>query len=195
MAERDGLELPDVTMRGLFESGSMTDASAQAEAQRAAMLAIEEAEASRSVDDDILSRIGMLGEHPEQSLREAELLLAQDDFEGSAAASNHAYRAWTCAWEEGRRRALMAAGGAGDPRGAGVGDRRDPPAVPREAGRSRRPDPHPRATAPPRPTPPRPTAHGGNGHPAWLLGHIGPRPPARTAAQDGSHVPCDHETP
>jgi hypothetical protein len=109
MAERDGLELPDVTMRGLFESGSMADASAHAEAQRAAMLAIAEAEASRSVDDDILSRIGMLGEHPEQSLREAGLLLAQDDFEGSAAASNHAYRDWTSAWEEGRRRALMAA--------------------------------------------------------------------------------------
>jgi hypothetical protein len=107
MAERDGVTLT-ATMQSLFESGAMAEASALAEAQRAAMLAIADAEASRSVDDDILSRIGMLGEHPEQSLREARLLLAQDDFEGSAAASNRAYRAWTAAWEEGRRRTLMA---------------------------------------------------------------------------------------
>jgi hypothetical protein len=70
--------------------------------------AIEDAGAARSVDDDILSRVGMLGEHPEQSLREARLLLAQDDFQGSAAASDRALRSWTVAWEEGRRRLLMA---------------------------------------------------------------------------------------
>ncbi len=107
IAERDGMTL-SATMQSLFESGSMTEASALAEAQRDAMLAIEDAAASRSADDDILSRIGMLGEHPEQSLREARLLLAQDDFEGSAAAADRAYRAWTIAWEEGRRRVLMA---------------------------------------------------------------------------------------
>ncbi len=106
MAERDDAALT-TTMQSLFESGAMAEASAHAEAQRAAMLAIEDAEASRSVDDDILSRIGMLGEHPEQSLRQARLLLAQDDFEGSAAASDRALRAWTIAWEEGRRRTLM----------------------------------------------------------------------------------------
>jgi hypothetical protein len=106
MAERDDAALT-TTMQSLFESGAMAEASAHAEAQRAAMLAIEDADASRSVDDDILSRIGMIGEHPEQSLREARLLLAQDDFEGSAAASDRALRAWTIAWEEGRRRALM----------------------------------------------------------------------------------------
>jgi hypothetical protein len=72
------------------------------------MLAIEDAAAARSADDDILSRIGMLGEHPEQSLREASVLLAQDDFEGATAAAERAFRAWTIAWEEGRRRVLMA---------------------------------------------------------------------------------------
>ena len=107
IAERDGVTL-SATMQSLFESGSMTEASAHAEAQRDAILAIEDAAASRSADDDILSRIGMLGEHPEQSLREARLLLAQDDFEGSAAAADRAYRAWSIAWEEGRRRVLMA---------------------------------------------------------------------------------------
>ena len=106
IAERDGVTL-SATMQSLFESGSMTEASTHADAQRAAMLAIEDAAASRSADDDILSRIGMLGEHPEQSLSEARLLLAQDDFEGAAAAAERAFRAWTIAWEEGRRRVLM----------------------------------------------------------------------------------------
>jgi hypothetical protein len=110
MAERDGVALT-TTMQSLFEGGAMAEASALAAAQRAAMQAIEDAEASRSVDDDILSQIGMLGEHPEQSLRQAELLLAQDDFEGSAEASDRALRAWTIAWEEGRRRTLMALAG------------------------------------------------------------------------------------
>ena len=107
IAERDGVALTG-TMQTLFESGAMAQASAHAEALRAEMLAIEDAEAARSADDDILSRIGMLGEHPEQNLRQARLLLAQDDLEGSAAASDRALRAWTVAWEEGRRRVLMA---------------------------------------------------------------------------------------
>ena len=107
IAQRDGVTLTG-TMRGLFESGAMAEASAQAEAERAALLAIEDAEAARSADDDILSRIGMFGEHPEQSLREAKLLIAQGDLEGSTAASDRALRAWTIAWQEGRRRALLA---------------------------------------------------------------------------------------
>jgi hypothetical protein len=106
LAVRADAALPTTT-QGLFESGSLAEASAHAESQRAALLAIETAEASRSAEDDILSRIGMMGEHPEQSLRGARLLLAQDDFEGSLAASDRALRAWTVAWEEGRRRALL----------------------------------------------------------------------------------------
>jgi hypothetical protein len=106
LAVRADAGLPTTT-QALFESGSLAEASAHAEAQRAALLAIETAEASRSAEDDILSRIGMIGEHPEQSLRGARLLLAQDDFEGSLAASDRALRAWTVAWEEGRRRALL----------------------------------------------------------------------------------------
>ncbi len=107
MATRDGVAL-DATMQTLFEGGAMAEASARAGAERIAMVAIEDAAAARSADDDILSRIGMLGEHPEQSLREAKLLIAQGDFEGSAAASGRALRAWTVAWQEGRRRALLA---------------------------------------------------------------------------------------
>ncbi len=107
MAARDDVTL-DNTMQLLFESGAMADASAQADAERAAIVAIEDAAAARSADDDILSRIGMLGEHPEQSLRGAKLLLAQGDLEGSMVASDRALRAWSVAWQEGRRRALLA---------------------------------------------------------------------------------------
>lgn len=107
MAARNDVTL-DTTMQTLFEAGTMVDASARGDAQRAAIVAIEDAAAARSADDDILSRIGMLGEHPEQSLREAKLLIAQGDYEGAAAASDRALRAWTVAWQEGRRRALLA---------------------------------------------------------------------------------------
>ena len=157
IAERDGVALT-TTMQSLFESGAMAEASAHAEAQRAAMLAIEDAEASRSADDDILSRIGMLGEHPEQSLRQARLLLAQDDFEGSAAASDRALRAWTVAWEEGRRRVLMALATIATVVVLGsaiVGTFRRSR---REAASAACPVRHPGATAPPRPDAPPPSA-------------------------------------
>ncbi len=107
MADRDGFALPD-TMQGLFEAGSMEAASGQAEAERNAMIAIEEAAAARSADDDILSRIGMLGEQPEEDLVRAGVALEAGDTDGTLAAANHAYRAWTAAWPEGRRRALLA---------------------------------------------------------------------------------------
>jgi len=107
LAERDGLELPD-TMRVLFESGSMAEASAQAEDERDAILAIDDARAARSADDDILSRIGMLGERPEDDLAEARQALVAGNLDASIEASDRAFRAWTIAWEEGRRRALMA---------------------------------------------------------------------------------------
>jgi hypothetical protein len=107
LAARDGVALPD-SMRGLFESGSLADASALAEDQRGALLAIEQAAAVRSVDDDILSRVGMLGEHPDADLAEAKTALADGDIDTSLAASDRAYRAWTVAWQEGRRRALLA---------------------------------------------------------------------------------------
>ncbi len=107
LAERSGLELPE-TMQGMFEEGSLAAASARAEAERNAILAIDEAMASRSADDDILSRIGSLGEDPERDLAQAAAALAAGDTDGTLAAADHAYRAWAEAWQEGRRRALLA---------------------------------------------------------------------------------------
>jgi hypothetical protein len=106
-AGRGGVELPD-TMRILFEDGSLAEASARAEAERNALLAIESAAVSRSADDDILSRIGMLGEHPEADLAAGRAALAAGDIDTAVAAAGDAQRAWTVAWQEGRRRALLA---------------------------------------------------------------------------------------
>jgi hypothetical protein len=107
LAERDGLALPGV-MQGMFEEGALAEASAYAEAERAAMAAIAQARASRSADDDLLSRLGMLGENPDAELSSARASLAQGDLPATFESADRAQRAWTVAWQEGRRRALLA---------------------------------------------------------------------------------------
>jgi hypothetical protein len=107
VAARDGAALPD-DLRAPFETGAFAETSSRAEAERQALVAIETAAAQRSRDDDLVSTIGNLGAHPEQDLREAKLLLAQGDLDGTLAASARAQQAWTGSWEEGRRRALLA---------------------------------------------------------------------------------------
>ena len=107
LAASEGLRLPEV-MQGLFESGLITEASARAEAERTAILAIRRAEEARSSDDDLLSRIGMLGEDPDQDMARAREALEAGDLDAALDAAERAHRSWTVAWEEGRRRALMA---------------------------------------------------------------------------------------
>ena len=107
LAERDGLRLPG-DLQTLFEGGLVAEASARAEAERAAILAIADARAVRSSDDDILSRIGMIGEDPDADLTAARTALARGDLPATLAAADRAHRAWTVAWQEGRRRALLA---------------------------------------------------------------------------------------
>jgi hypothetical protein len=107
LAARGDVELPS-TMRGLFEAGSMTDASAEAEAERNAMLAIDEAAAARAENSDLLGSIGMIGEQPEADLQAARDALAAGDLDATFSAADDAYRAWNGAWQEGRRRALLA---------------------------------------------------------------------------------------
>ena len=68
----------------------------------------------------------MLGEHPEADLAVARPRSAPVDIEAVGAASDRALRAWTVAWEEGRRR-VLAAGRARHRRGPGVRRRRDVP--------------------------------------------------------------------
>ncbi len=107
LATREGLVVPP-TMLTLFEAGSMGEASAEAEAVRNAMLSIRQATDAQSAADDILTTIGMIGEEPEADLRAARAALATGDLGATLKAADDAYRAWNGAWEEGRRRALLA---------------------------------------------------------------------------------------
>ncbi|HEY5435328.1 MAG TPA: hypothetical protein VIK13_08840, partial [Candidatus Limnocylindrales bacterium] len=107
LATRDGLVLPS-TMRTLFEAGSLNDASAEAAAERNAMLAIGETTAARAADTDFLTSIGMIGEHPEADLQAAKDGLAAGNLDATISSADDAYRAWNGAWQEGRRRALLA---------------------------------------------------------------------------------------
>jgi hypothetical protein len=107
LAAREGVSLPGV-MRALFEGGSLAEASARAEAERNAILAIRQAADAVSVASDLLTRIGMLGEHPEQDVAQAREALAAGDLDAALASADRANRAWTSAWQEGRRRALLA---------------------------------------------------------------------------------------
>jgi hypothetical protein len=110
LAAATGVQLPD-RMRTPFEDGRMAEASAQAEVLRNTILTIDHAQAADGADDDILSRIGMLGEDPEADLDIARAALARGDIEGTMAAADDAYRAWSGAWQEGRRRAMLALAG------------------------------------------------------------------------------------
>ena len=69
------------TCSGCSRTGDLVaEASARAEAERAAILAIADARPSRSSDDDLLSRIGSLGENPDADLAAARsVLLAAGD--------------------------------------------------------------------------------------------------------------------
>ncbi len=107
LAGREGLELP-ATMQQQFEEGMLSQASAEAEAERNAMLAIAQTEQVRAHADDILTQVGMLGEHPDADLADARVALAAGNLDGTLASANVAYRAWNGAWQEGRRRALLA---------------------------------------------------------------------------------------
>jgi hypothetical protein len=106
VAARQGVTLP-VDMRDLFEAGDLADASARAQAEQATLDAIVLAASDRTPDGDILSRIGMIGEHPERDLAAARVALGRGDIPASAKAAARAHRAWTAAGQEGRRRALL----------------------------------------------------------------------------------------
>jgi hypothetical protein len=96
-------------MRTLFEAGSLAQAAAEADVERDAVTSVAQAEATRAADDDVLSRIGMLGEQPETDLAAARSAVADGNLDQAQASADDAYRAWTGAWQEGRRRALVAA--------------------------------------------------------------------------------------
>ena len=107
-AARVDLALPD-GMRPLFEAGRMSAAAAEGDAELAALAAVTAAEGQRTADDDLLSRIGMLWSQPEADLAAAKTALSAGRLDEAAASATVAGRAWSGAWQEGRRRALVAA--------------------------------------------------------------------------------------
>jgi hypothetical protein len=106
MAANDGIDLPD-EMQTLFEDGKLVDASARAEAERNAMVTIAGAAAAQTAETDPLTTIGMVGEDPGANLVAARAALEAGDLDATLAAADDAYRGWTGAWQEGRRRTLL----------------------------------------------------------------------------------------
>jgi hypothetical protein len=107
-AARVDLTLPD-GMRPLFEAGRMAAAAAEGDAELTALDAVAVAEGQRTADDDLVSVLGMLWSNPEVDLAAARTALAGGRLDAAVASAATAGRAWTGAWQEGRRRALLAA--------------------------------------------------------------------------------------
>ena len=106
LAAHGSLTLPPAVQQA-FQAGDMAGASREAVAERNAMLAVMQAADARVHDDDLLSRIGMLGEDPEADLVAANAAFTAGDLAAAQSRADDAYRAWTAAWQEGRRRALL----------------------------------------------------------------------------------------
>jgi hypothetical protein len=106
LAGNDGLSLP-ATMRRPFETGQFSEAAGLAQDDRNAIQAIVQAEQARDDATDLLTQIGMLGESPDEDLYNARRALAAGDLDQTLVSANAAYLAWTDAWQEGRRRALL----------------------------------------------------------------------------------------
>ena len=69
---------------------------------------MDETTAARAPDPDLLTSIGMIGEQPEVDLQAARDAFAAGDLDTTIRKADDAYRTWTGAWQEGRRRALLA---------------------------------------------------------------------------------------
>jgi hypothetical protein len=106
-AARVGLALPDA-MRPLFEAGRFSAAAAEGDAELRALDAVAVAEGQRTPDDDLLSRVGVLWSAPEADLAAAKAALASGQLDIAVSSATAAGREWTGAWQEGRRRALLA---------------------------------------------------------------------------------------
>jgi len=83
------------------------EASARAEAERNAMVTIAGAADARTSDTDPLTTIGMVGADPGADLVAARAALEAGDLPATLAAADDAYRGWSGAWQEGRRRTLL----------------------------------------------------------------------------------------
>jgi hypothetical protein len=106
-AARNLLTVPE-RMRTLFEAGSMVEASTEAGGELAAIEVIEGAAGQQAVEPDALARIGLLGSTPEAELAASRIAYEAGDLTGAVQAASLAADGWSGAWQEGRRRALLA---------------------------------------------------------------------------------------
>lgn len=106
-AARNGLELPGTVQR-LFEAGSFSAASAEAQSELNAMLTLEGAVAARPEQPDVLQQIGLFGADPEADVAAARASFTAGNLDATLASAATAFNAWNNAWQEGRRRALLA---------------------------------------------------------------------------------------
>ena len=102
--------IPPATMQLAFEGPrGFATASAQADAELAAIAAYREAAAARLGEPDPIARIGLWNSDPTGAMGRAAEAFNAGELEASVAASAHARTIWTTASEVGRNR-LLAAG-------------------------------------------------------------------------------------
>ena len=129
-----------VDARACSRRARMAEASAQAEAERAALIAIERAAAARSADDDLLSRDRDARRAPGgRTSPRRRLALAAGDIDAAPAAAERAAARLDRRLAGGPPAALLALAVARDRRRAGLGRRRQPaPLAPRPGAGPRR---------------------------------------------------------
>jgi hypothetical protein len=81
-------------------------ASAESEAEMAAITIYRDAVGSRPADPDLLTRIGLWNSDPNAALAKAASAFAGGDLPGSAESAAYAKKIWTTAAEVGRNRVL-----------------------------------------------------------------------------------------
>jgi hypothetical protein len=105
-ASAAGLALPS-TLEAAFEGDrGFAAASAEAEAELAAIRAYDQAAAARPVDPGAVEQIGLWGTTPAVDIEQAKAAFVAGDLRGSVDASAAAYVAWDGARDAGRNRVM-----------------------------------------------------------------------------------------
>ena len=102
---------PPATMQAAFEGPrGFTAASAEADAELAAIAAYGDAASARLAKPDVLQGIGLWGSDPDAVLAHAATAFQGGDLEGTVRASTFARSIWDSATTIGRNRVLAVAG-------------------------------------------------------------------------------------
>ncbi len=109
-AEEAGLRLPS-RLETVFESDAGFEAAtAEADAEQAAIEILVASSGTRPADPDLLQQLGMVGASPDAQLAVARDAFAAGELERSAREALQAQATWQGAWEVGRNRLLAGIG-------------------------------------------------------------------------------------